>query len=92
MKTSFTAFSLILAAGFPGSLLAEFAGVSLPAALEPGTTFGVAVAVLTLLTAFSDYTRHPSALVAGAAGATRDSALASATRTDAATEERRLAA
>lgn len=64
MKTSITTVSLVLAAAFPGSLLAEFAGVSLPAALSPATTFGVAVAVLTLLTAFADYARNTATAVA----------------------------
>jgi len=89
MKTSFTALSFILAAGFPASLIAEFAGVSLPTILEPGTTFGIAVAALTLLTAFFDYGRHPSLL---ADVARRTSALAPTTLSGTASEERRLAA
>lgn len=85
MKTSLASLSLVLAAGFPGSLLAEIVGLPLPAALDAGHTLGVFVAVLTVLTAFSDYTRRPvraltstppAALTPTASGATEERRLA----------------
>jgi len=89
MKTSFTALAFLLAAGFPASLLAEFSGLALPTVLAPGTTFGLAVTALTLLTACSDYARLPSAFAAGPAASPLTAATPSA---GTAREERRLAA
>ena len=78
MKTSLTSVSLVLAAGFPGSLLAELAGLPLPTALDAGHTFGVFVAVLTLLTACADYAGRPRSRFALADG---DSPAPSSART-----------
>jgi hypothetical protein len=50
--------SLVLAAGIPGTLLAQFAGASLPAPISPGNLFVAFVFILTLLTVVADYTRR----------------------------------
>lgn len=78
MKTSFTSLSLLLAAGFPVSLLAEIVGLPVPDAIDAGA-FGLFVTVLSVLTFVSDYARPPRALT-------------TATASPLATEERRLAA
>lgn len=83
MKATSTSLSILLTAGFPASLLAEFLGFPPPTALSPATTFGVAVTVFTLLTVFAEYGRtsaHPRARM----GAKSSAILG--------TEERRLAA
>lgn len=80
MKTTFTSFALVLAAGFPGSIFAEIFGLAVPDAIDAGA-LGLFVAVLSVLIFVGDYTRAPRAL---AAAPTAASPLA--------TEERRLAA
>lgn len=87
MKTSFTTVSLFFAAAFPGSLVATALGLPLPAALDPGTTFGIFVAAFTVLTVLGDYARPPVRSRAFASGA--DSANPATAH---GTEERRLAA
>ena len=95
MKKSLTTLSLVIAAGFPCSILAEFAGLPWPASLNASNTFGVFVAVLTLLTVFSDYSRNSAMPFARAfnsslkAPASPRAAMAVPAF---ATEERRLAA
>jgi hypothetical protein len=58
MKTALKAISLLLAVGFTGALFAEFAGVSLPTALDLENMFNAFVIVLTILTTVSDYARE----------------------------------
>jgi len=62
MKTSLTAVSLLLAAGIPGTIIAEFIGLRLPTALDPGCVFSAFVVAATLFTAFGDYS-HPASLL-----------------------------
>ena len=58
MKTPLKALSLLFALGFPSALFAQFAGASVPTAIDPGHLFAAFVAALTLLIVWSDYSRE----------------------------------
>lgn len=92
MKTTFlSTLALSLAASFPASLIASFAGLDLPALLDATHTFGVFVAILTLHTVCSDYAPRRATwltLVSRPIHAASTSSTLAATGT----EERRLAA
>ncbi len=91
MKTTFlSTLALSLAASFPASLAASFAGLDLPTVLDVTHTFGVFVTILTLHTVCSDYAPR-SARWLTLAGQPIDPASPPSTRA-AGTEERRLAA
>lgn len=81
MKTSFTSLSLLLAASFPGSILAEIAGIPVPDAVD-AAAFGLFMAILPILTLVAEYSRR----------STQTLALTTAPASSRATEERRLAA
>lgn len=92
MKTTFlSTLALSLAASFPASLVASFAGLDLPTLLDATHPFGVFVTILLLHTVCSDYAPRPAAWLTLAArpipAGSPPSALAAA-----GTEERRLAA
>ena len=77
MKTSLTVLSLVFAAAVPSSFAAEFAGVQLPAALEPSTAFGAFFVTAMALIAFADYGRSARARLAktGTSRTSRDLAV-----------------
>ena len=58
MNTTLKILSFLLGAGLPSATLAEFAGLQLPTVVGVGHLFSAFVIVLTLLTAFSDYSRE----------------------------------
>jgi hypothetical protein len=68
MKNLLNATSLLLAVSIPGSILAELLGARLPVPFDTEHAVGAFVIVITLLTAFTDYsgptkplsTRSPS--------------------------------
>jgi hypothetical protein len=69
MKTLLNILSLLLAAGFPSALFAQFAGANLPTAFDSGTMFIAFAIVTTLLTTFSDYSRCTRAMTLKTSGA-----------------------
>jgi len=92
MKTNvLSTLALSLAASFPASLAASFAGLDLPTLLDATHTFGVFVTILTLHTVCSDYAPRPATWLTLAARPIHP-ASPSSTRATAGTEERRLAA
>lgn len=92
MKTSFlSTLALSLAASFPASLVASFAGLHLPTLLDTTHTFGAFVTVLTLHTVCADYARRPATWLTLASRPIRIGSGPS-TLAAAGTEERRLAA
>jgi hypothetical protein len=57
MKTSLKSLSLLLAVCFPGAMFAHFVGAAIPVTLDAGHVFAAFVTSVTLLIAFSDYSR-----------------------------------
>lgn len=91
MKTTFlSTLALSLAASFPASLVASFAGLDLPTLLDATHTFGVFVTILTLHTVCSDYAPRSATWLTAAAQPIRPASMP--TTSAVGTEERRLAA
>lgn len=55
MKTSLKIIALFYAVALPGTFAAEFAGLSMPASLDPLHVFSSFVTVLSVLVLFADY-------------------------------------
>ncbi len=62
MKNSLHVISFLLAAAIPGTCFAEFVGLHLPTALDPEHMISAFVIVVTLLTAFADYSHSAKPL------------------------------
>ena len=64
MKTSLKFTSLFFAVSLPAAMAAEFAGVSLPPAVDPMTAFLALVGSMVVLLAWGDYSRRESRVLA----------------------------
>ena len=57
MKTSLKTISFLLSVGLPATVIADFAGIQLPSALDSAHIFDAFIVALTLLTVVADYSQ-----------------------------------